>query len=285
MTTRSKTTVALLATAALLIIWLIGNQTRLTKSHAELQDELAIIKQTTASKTNSRARARSRDSTPEKLSGLPNHSDLQGKLKRMEKQVAELQAQIAELSPDRETTRRPFEVPSEALTTSNFTQEKISTSDVVKIGARGWGHEQALGAPDTEQLGDIPSAWAPSDQNGGEEWLQVDFDKAVALSEINVHETFNPGAIRQVAAVMPDGSEKVIWEGEFESESPTGVIERAFQVEDSITAGSVKIYMDTTRVSGWNEIDAVELVGSDNSRQWASSVSASSSYARSFPQQ
>ena len=39
------------------------------------------------------------------------------------------------------------------------------------------------------------------------------------------------------------------------------------------------LHLDTTRVSGWNEIDAVELIGRDGSRQWATSAKASSSYA------
>ena len=273
MITRSKTTVALLLAAALLIIWLIGNSdTRLTKNYAELQEELAAIKQASVPKTTPRPKAIRSDSASEKLSALPDNSDLQGKLRRMEQQVAELQAQVADLGAGGGMDRVPF-IPPPVV---NIPQEKVST----KAGARSWGHEQALGPPDTKELGDTPSAWAPKAQNGGEEWLQVDFDKAVALSEINVHETYNPGAISQIAAVMPDGSEKIIWEGEMDSGDASGVIERAFQVDESITAGSVKIYLDTTRVNGWNEIDAVELVGSDNSRQWASSVSASSSYAQ-----
>ena len=41
----------------------------------------------------------------------------------------------------------------------------------------------------------------------------------------------------------------------------------------------MKIYLDTKRVNGWNEIDAVELVGKDGSKQWAVNASASSTYA------
>ena len=35
------------------------------------------------------------------------------------------------------------------------------------------------------------------------------------------------------------------------------------------------------RVAGWNEIDAVELIGRDGSRQWAKGANASSSYGAS----
>jgi len=94
-----------------------------------------------------------------------------------------------------------------------------------------------------------------------------------------VHETCNPGAISRVAAMMPDGSEKVLWEGEIVADGDPSIVERVFQVDQDITADSVRIYLDTARVSGWNEIDAVQLVGTDNSRQWASSAHASSTYA------
>ena len=41
----------------------------------------------------------------------------------------------------------------------------------------------------------------------------------------------------------------------------------------------VIVRLDTASVPGWNEIDAIELVGRDGSRQWAVAANASSSYA------
>ena len=52
-----------------------------------------------------------------------------------------------------------------------------------------------------------------------------------------------------------------------------------FPVTEDLRARSLKVYLDTTRVPGWNEIDAVQLVGKDGSKQWASASSSSSSYA------
>ena len=50
-------------------------------------------------------------------------------------------------------------------------------------------------------------------------------------------------------------------------------------IGEEVRASRIKVYLDTTRQRGWNEIDAVELVGKDGTRQWASRASASSSYA------
>jgi hypothetical protein len=99
----------------------------------------------------------------------------------------------------------------------------------------------------------------------------------VDISEIRVRETYNPGAIAKITAFLPNGQEVTIWEGtEPIAEAP---VDTAFSPLARVQANSVKIYMDTRRVPGWNEIDAVELIGADGTRQWASSATASSTYA------
>jgi len=143
---------------------------------------------------------------------------------------------------------------------------------------RSWGPEQVLGPPDTQEAGDIPTAWAPKSSNGaGEEWLHVNYDRAVDIAEINVRETHNPGAISKITALLPTGQEIVLWEGIEPPAQPP--VNMKFTVPPGVRAQSVKVYLDRQRVPGWNEIDAVELVGGDGSRQWASSATASSSFA------
>ncbi|HEY2981192.1 MAG TPA: hypothetical protein VGJ22_08430, partial [Anaerolineales bacterium] len=121
------------------------------------------------------------------------------------------------------------------------------------------------------------TAWASRDPDGGEEWLHLGYSNAVYLAEVRVRETYNPGAISKVTAVLPNGQETILWEGM--GEPTQAPVETVFPVKGDIYAQSVKVYLDTKRVPGWNEIDAVELVGRDGSRQWASKASASSSYA------
>lgn len=151
------------------------------------------------------------------------------------------------------------------------------TTDAANAGRRSWGPEQAAGEPDTFQAGDIPTAWASLEQDGGEEWLKLDYETAVDIAEVRVRETHNPGAISKVTAFLANGTEVTLWEG---VEPPAGApVEMSFQVPASVNAKSVKVYLDTTRVPGWNEIDAVELIGRDGSRQWAKQANASSTYA------
>lgn len=158
--------------------------------------------------------------------------------------------------------RQPLSMPAPMAADFNF--------------ARGWGHEQACGAPNTLQAGDHPTAWTSKLPDGGPEWLKLDYSNQVQLAEIRVRQTYNPGAISKVAAVLTNGEEVVVWEGvEDPARAP---IETAFAVTGNVQARSVKVYLDTTRVPGWNEIDAVQIVGRDGSRQWASGSSASSNY-------
>jgi RNA polymerase sigma factor (sigma-70 family) len=146
-----------------------------------------------------------------------------------------------------------------------------------------WDHAQATGAPDTHEAGDKPTAWAPLSPGSGEQWLQLGYDKAVELKEVNIHETYNPGAISKVAALMPDGSEKVLWQGTaVKANSGDESLETSVPVPPGVTSSQVKIYVDTNRVGSWPEIDAVEVVSTSGSRQWASSSSASSSYSSRY---
>ena len=143
-----------------------------------------------------------------------------------------------------------------------------------------WSPGQAAGPPDTTEHADSTSAWAPASQNGGREWLKVSFPKSVEISEINIHESYNPGAVARVVALLPNGRERTLWEGAASADS--ALIEHSIPVPKGTRSDTIRIELDTSRVPGWNEIDAVELVGSDGSRQWASSATASSWYGEPF---
>ncbi len=143
---------------------------------------------------------------------------------------------------------------------------------------RSWGPEQLVGPPNTSDAGDYATAWAPRTSRGaGEEWIHLAYDKAVEVAQVNVRETYNPGAISKIAAVLSNGQETILWEGvEPASQAPVNM---SFSVPAGVPANQIKVYLDRRRVPGWNEVDAVELIGRDGSRQWATSAMASSSYA------
>ena len=157
--------------------------------------------------------------------------------------------------------RRPSEAASKQDTSSS---------------KRAWGPEQATGAPDTAAAGDFQTAWASLLPDGGPEWLEVEFPKSVVIGEVRIRETFNPGAISKITAFLNSREEVLLWEGE--ANAMPAPADMAVKPNSGILSNRIKIYLDTTRVQGWNEIDAVELIGEDGSRQWATNAKASSFY-------
>lgn len=145
------------------------------------------------------------------------------------------------------------------------------------VQGRRWGPEQVVGLPDTARADDLPTAWATLRPNMGMQWLRVGFPAAVDIAEVRIRETFNPGAVFQVTAFTGDGNEEILWNGaDATANAPADFV---VQVQEGVTSNDIKIYLDTSRRDGWNEIDAVELVGRDGTRQWAARATASSTYA------
>jgi hypothetical protein len=135
---------------------------------------------------------------------------------------------------------------------------------------------QATGAPDSLRDGDQQTAWAPAQADGGEEWLELEYANGCADCAGQRAGSVRARLHYKVVALLDGGAEVPIWQGEPPvNASPSNTM---FAAPANIVARRVKVYLDTKRVAGWNEIDAVELVGRDGSRQWAKSASASSSY-------
>lgn len=182
------------------------------------------------------------------------------RIRDLELRLAELEGRVAEL--EKKKTNRLMDMVD------------LQPAEPAK---RSWGPEQATGAPDTFQAGDLRTAWASRGQDDGPEWLQVKFQQAVTIAKVRVRETYNPGAITRITAVSESGHETTLWEG---GEPPSvAPVEMEFTATYSVTSQTVKVYLDTSLVPGWNEIDAVELIGQDGSRQWAISATASSTFA------
>lgn len=148
-------------------------------------------------------------------------------------------------------------------------------------GGPSWSPGQAAGPPDTETHGDYSTAWASGSPDAGREWLRLRYTRPVEVAEVNIHESYNPGAVSKVSAILPDGTQRVLWEGTGTPEA--GIIERAVKVPPGIRSDQILVELDTARVPGWNEIDAVELVGRDGTRQWAAESTASSYYGQGHP--
>ncbi len=123
-----------------------------------------------------------------------------------------------------------------------------------------WGANQATGKPDTVNGGDAQTAWATQNQDGGLEWLQLEYDVAVQPQMVRVHETFNPGAVVKIEALDIDGKWQTLWQGKDSTTACPGWLEVKTEPPAWFTK-VIKITIDNDAAPGWNELDAVELIG------------------------
>ena len=151
------------------------------------------------------------------------------------------------------------------------------------VAKRSWGPEQATGKPDTPQAGDRSTAWASKTADGQDEWLRLRYRRAVTPTAVHVYESYNPGALYRITARNSSGREIEIWSGEDPIPVGSGMGKAAVPVEAGFKTDCITIYLRSSKVKSWNEIDAVGLLDNSENVQWAVSATASSSYADRTP--
>lgn len=177
--------------------------------------------------------------------------------------------------------------PSDTLEALALLLEKTNRQEVERRAKPrpGWGPEQVEGRPDTPGAGDIATAWASQTTDGQPEWLICRYAEAVELKAIEIHESFNPGAVVKVSAFNAANDEIKVWDGVDPTArgEPRGV--SVIPVQIGFKTKKIKVYIDSPAVPGYNEIDAVGLRDVGNDIHWAQKVIASSSFANLFPMQ
>lgn len=130
----------------------------------------------------------------------------------------------------------------------------------------------ATGVPDVEACDDSQNAWVASQEDNGIQWLEVGFDTEVYASSVKVRESFGPGAIIKIELADKDDY-VTLWEGKDANKKCPGDFEVFYhEKENNITINMTPFMTDRVRITldtdvkGWNEIDAVGLVGYD--KRW-----------------
>ena len=123
-----------------------------------------------------------------------------------------------------------------------------------------WSAQQVLGPPDVyPQSGDQPKAWASREADAGPEFIEVGFAQPHRIHQLQVYETYNPGAISRVELVTSSGRHIDI------SRAPAadGTTANVRKLEFACTSEpivSARITLDSAAVAGWNELDAIGAV-------------------------
>ena len=125
-----------------------------------------------------------------------------------------------------------------------------------------WGPEQATGSPNTDRCGDYQYAWATA-ASDSVEWISLKYPVPVHVIEINIIQSFNPNQVVKVELIGVDDQVIKIYQGDPEQVDQPCPFTLTIPVEK--TEGrfnEIRVTVDQSELGlGWNQIDAVELVG------------------------
>lgn len=128
-------------------------------------------------------------------------------------------------------------------------------------GTANWSANQATGAPNVDKYGDDGAAWTSKTPDGGIEWLDLKYSKPVYATEVRVRESCGSGAVIKIEVYDEQSGAHAVWQG---NDPTTGLNYLIVKFpKTTFKTGRVKVTLATNVVPGWNEIDAVQLVGTD----------------------
>ena len=133
-----------------------------------------------------------------------------------------------------------------------------------------WSAQQVLGPPDVfPASGDNPHAWASRDADAQTEFIEVGFAQPTSLRELQIFETFNPGAISSLETISVSGHHAIYYPcgaGELSlnpcavdqpAPRPTGSQMSHVPLACGEPIAAVRVTLASGAVPGWNELDAI----------------------------
>jgi len=128
-------------------------------------------------------------------------------------------------------------------------------------GQAQWSANQATGVPNVENYRDNGNARAPKAPDAGSEWLDLKYAKPVHAEEVRIRESCGSGAVTKVEVFDEQGAAHTVWAGN----DPTTELNYLIVTppQTAFKTDRVKITLATNVIPGWSEIDAVQLVGSE----------------------
>ena len=146
--------------------------------------------------------------------------------------------------------------------TGEFSQWAAGAEASSEFSDPEWSAIQAVGEPNTPLCGDYQSAWATAGSDTIET-LVLTYTQSVHVTGINIVQTFNPNQVVQVDLVGTFGRSVTVYSGTPYAVDQPCPFTLAIPVKR--TEGRynrLRITVDQSALGlGWNEIDAVELIG------------------------
>ena len=128
-------------------------------------------------------------------------------------------------------------------------------------GNDSFAANQVTGPPNVTAYADNGLAWAPKEQDAGIEWIDLKYPSPVHATAVRVRESFGSGAVVKIELFDDQGVAHTVWAGN-DPTTDLNYLVVNFPKTAYATA-RVKVTLATNVIPGWNEIDAVQLVGTD----------------------
>jgi hypothetical protein len=147
------------------------------------------------------------------------------------------------------------------------TQWAVSAEASSEFSVPEWAADKATGPPDSPGCGDYQFAWA-SAASDSIDTLVLDYATPVYPLELVIYESFNPDQVVKVEVFDPDvgGYFTVLQKNPLAVDRPCPYELVVFIEGIDFLTSRIRITVDQSQLGlGWNQIDAVELVGSISS--------------------
>lgn len=144
-----------------------------------------------------------------------------------------------------------------------ISQWGISAEASTEFANPEWSASQAVGSPDSPGCGDYQFAWA-SAASDSIDTLEITFPRFVYPQEINIQESFNPDQVVKVEVFNADTGAyyTVLQKNPVQIDRPCPYELNVVVENIDFKTNQVRITIDQSQLGlGWNEIDAVQLVG------------------------
>jgi hypothetical protein len=129
-------------------------------------------------------------------------------------------------------------------------------------GSSDWVATQAAGGPNTPECGDFGTAWASSGSNTVE-WINLYVQVPVYPTEVHIIQTYNPDQVVRIDLIDMQGEFVTVYTGQPKVvDDPCPYLLSIPISQSDILVQGVRVTIDQSVLGlGWNEIDAVEIVG------------------------
>ncbi len=153
-------------------------------------------------------------------------------------------------------TPNPDQADGDVDSAGIYSQWAVSATASSEYSPTDWSAAQATGPPNSSGCGASPTAWAPASEGSDPEWLEVRYPFPTLASGLAIHESSLDQFVARVDLLDLSGAYQTVWTGP-DRTNCGGVL----LVESATTPYFVIGARITTEALGFEEIDAVELLG------------------------